>query len=938
MLSPNKTLLWIIAPLLLLSGCGGGGGGSGGDNNAPTAVFEAFSPGGSSQAPVTVTFDASLSSDSDGSITSYQWSFGDNTFGSGVTTQHTYTSAGTYTIQLTVTDNEQASAIASQQLTLTGSNSGNLQLSGTLSAPEYNAIDGDTNDPSSIETANDSLASAQPLPNPVALGGFVSELGTGGGVNGDDRFATTSDESDFYQIQLVSGQPVLLEIADWSSSSVDLDLYLYDSSGSEVSSSVGVSDTEVVTAPADGDYYVEIYAYGGSSNYLLTSDQSSALASRVAQLHSLNTDLPIIPGELLVEFKDSQIMSASGLQLQADSFGLSVAQPRAGQPMKMAFSASHSIGRKLSAKASATLVAKHNTLMMLKKLKASDKVLVASPNYRFTPQFVPNDPYYDEQWHYPAINLPQAWELSTGSGAIVAVIDTGVYLAHDDLAANLVSGYDFISDIDNALDGNGLDNNPDDPGDGGLDGSSSWHGTHVAGTIAAVSNNNLGVAGVAFGAKVMPLRALGALGGSSYDIQQALLYAARLSNDSGTLPPIRADIANLSLGCSGCYSDADQLVYTRARNAGLIIIAAAGNESSSALSYPASYSGVVSVSAVNRLDRLANYSNYGSAVDVAAPGGEQSAIWSNGILSTLVDQSSGSRRASYEFYQGTSMAAPHVAGVAALMVGVYPGLTPDDFDGALSSFAIVDDLGTSGRDNQFGYGRINALKAVQYAQQLAGGTVESRLLVNPGSVDFGSSQNSTTIAVTMSGSDPIAVVAANSSASWLIASPLSIDGDGLGSYQLLVDRSLLSDGPYQATLTFVADNGAEALVQVNMRVGSSVASSGVGHLWLLLLDSDLNLVEQVDMDPDSNGQYPFTFTNLASGDYYLLAGTDSDNDYDICDGGEACGAYPTLGLQTPLSLTSNKNDADFIVLFGSGFASSTTASGHETKAQGLPRH
>lgn len=926
MLTPYRPLL---AGLLLaaLTACGGGGGGGndGDGNQAPVAQFSASYDDPERQAPLLVSFDAGASSDSDGTVVSYSWNFGDNTMATGAQVSHTYNVAASYTVILTVTDDDGAIAQSSLMITVTGENhNGNLTLAGTISAPDDNVIDGDTNDPLSDELANNDLASAQPLPNPAAVGGYVTTLPTG--ISGD-RFETRADGSDFYSVSLLAGQPVLLEISDWSTISVDLDLALYDSAGNLIASSEGVNDTERLFAPNSGDYYVEVYGWSGSSNYLLTIGQGSSAVTAAMAKERATTQQPFVAGQLLVAFNGSAVLGEAGMLAQARSLGLAAERASVGAAVKVSFDTGRVAARSNESAVAAPLAAKQATLRMAKKLARHPSVAAVAPNFLFQPTATtPNDPLYAEQWHYPAINLPQAWDLATGSGAVVAVIDTGVYLAHPDLAANLTSGYDFISDLDNALDGNGIDSNPDDPGDGGSSGGSSWHGTHVAGTIAAVSNNNLGVAGIAWDAQVMPLRALGAWGGTSYDIQQAVYYAARLSNDSGTLPATRADIINLSLGCLACYSSLDQQAYTAARNAGVIVVAAAGNEATAEAGYPASYDGVVSVSAVNQQDQLANYSNYGSTVDVAAPGGEQSSVWTNGILSTLVDESSGSRRASYEFYQGTSMASPHMAGVLALMVERYPALSPADIDSALATGAIVDDLGTPGRDNQFGHGRINALKAVQHATALAGGTVESQLLANPGAVDLGRSTTTASVSLSRSGTTDIAVTTISDDADWLTVSAGAIDASGLGEYSLNVDRSGLADGPYQATLTFTADNGSQALVQVNMRVGTAVASSGVGYLYLLLLDETFEPVEQQQLLADNNGQYHYSFDGLAAGSYYLLAGTDSDNDFNLCDAGEACGAYPTRGLSTPVQLEEDRLDADFLVLFGSGFDSGTLAS------------
>ena len=172
-----------------------------------------------------------------------------------------------------------------------------------------------------------------------------------------------------------------------------------------------------------------------------------------------------------------------------------------------------------------------------KRLRARADIDHAEPNYVLHPMLAPDDPRYPTQWHYPLIGLPQAWGLSTGSSSIiVAVVDTGVFLAHSELQAKLIAGYDFIQDPARAFDGDGIDPNPDDPGDGFVLELSSFHGTHVAGTVGAETNNELGVAGVSWGAQIMPVRVLGQGGGTSFDVLEGVRYAAGLENTSGNPP------------------------------------------------------------------------------------------------------------------------------------------------------------------------------------------------------------------------------------------------------------------------------------------------------------------------------------------------------------------------------------------------------------------
>lgn len=324
---------------------------------------------------------------------------------------------------------------------------------------------------------------------------------------------------------------------------------------------------------------------------------------------------------------------------------------------------------------------------------ASGAVNAVEPDARMTAVLSPNDTRYGEQWDFTGANgmrIPGAWDVSTGSGATVAVIDTGI-TAHPDLDANVLPGYDFVSDATAARDGNGRDSNAQDQGDwyaGGECGqtaaaNSSWHGTHVSGTVAAVTGNSTGVAGVAPNAKVLPVRVLAKCGGSLSDIADAIIWAS-----GGTVSGIPANanpakVINMSLGGSGTCGTTYQAAINSAVSRGSTVVVAAGNSNQDAAGFrPANCTSVVTVAASNPSGSLSYYSNYGATVDLTAPGGDTS-VSSGGILSTINTGTSTPGGSGYANYQGTSMAAPHVAGLVALMKAKSPALSPAQVESTL---------------------------------------------------------------------------------------------------------------------------------------------------------------------------------------------------------------------------------------------------------------
>ncbi len=806
---------------------------------------------------------------------------------------------------------------------------GRYALGGALLVAASTAIDSDLNDPNAPYVDNDSHLRAQALPNPVTLGGYVNEPNVGEA----GRSRISGDYDDFYVLDLLAGQAITLLIGNADLVNNDLDLGLLDArDGSLLDASVSIGNTENLVVPADGRYLVQVQAFVGASNYVLSIGQNTALTE---QLDTLRLSDEFVPGEVLVQTRDpaqSQAGRLSALGLRA----LGTDESRRQRYRIERPSTRHSLAIRQGTTpprfANLKAASKYATLMTVKSLRRDPALALASPNYYWRAQQVPNDRLYYLQWHYPMLNLPQAWDITTGSASVVvAVIDTGVLLKHPDLQGKWVEGYDFISDPAISLDGDGLDSNPDDPGDDLL-GGSSFHGTHVAGTIAALSNNGEGVAGIAWQTRIMPLRVLGKEGvGEDYDIEQAMRYAAGLPNDSGRVPAQRADIINVSLG-GPSISPGWQALIDEVRRAGVIVVSAAGNDGTTAPSYPAALNGVVSVTAVDINKTHAEYANRGATVDVAAPGGGNGedvngdgAI--DAIISTSGDDSSGGIQFIYGPNVGTSMATPHVAGVISLMKAVNPALTPADFDALLRAGHLTEDLGAVGRDDLYGYGLLNAHAAVLAAlnldvQQLPNASPIAS--INPSALNFGNLLEGLVVSLSNAGGGNLRVLSHNSDHPAVRISPRTVDADGIGQYLVQVERSGLSSGTYSAKLLF-ATNAGELRLSVIWQVGGE-GYGDAGIMYLLVLDANTSEVVASRTLQSRQGRYPFSVDGLAAGSYTLIAGGDSDNNGFICDAGEACGAYLIPAKPTTLTLPGDLGVLEFSVNFNTTFLSLTTLS------------
>lgn len=318
-------------------------------------------------------------------------------------------------------------------------------------------------------------------------------------------------------------------------------------------------------------------------------------------------------------------------------------------------------------------VPKASAELLKGELERDANIEYVEPDFTAQALGTSNDPYFVQgsQWHLSKILAPTAWDTTTGSSAQpIAVIDSGVRASHPDLAGKVLAGYDFVANDNDANDENG-------------------HGTAVAGTVSPASNNLVGVCGVAWSNPILPVRVLDANGSGSYSaIANGIIYAA----DNG------AKVINLSLGGTSS-SRALQDAINYAWNKQCVLVAAAGNNGSNVAFYPAACSNVVAVSATNISDTRPSWSNFGSYVDVSAPGVDILSVYGS-------DQ--------YAAWNGTSFSSPVASGVVALMAAAKPTLTNAQLVDILIKNS--DDIGTAGYDVYYGNGRVNASRAVTAAK------------------------------------------------------------------------------------------------------------------------------------------------------------------------------------------------------------------------------
>ncbi|EPX60438.1 extracellular protease [Cystobacter fuscus DSM 2262] len=535
-------------------------------------------------------------------------------------------------------------------------------------------------------------------------------------------------------------------------------------------------------------------------------------------------------------------------------------------------------------------------------------VRYAEKNARVYAFRTPNDPGYSRQWHYRMMNLPAAWDITTGSTSVaVGIIDSGI-VRHPDLNGRVVQGVDLISDVATAGDGDGRDMDATDMGKDQPNGSSSWHGSHVAGTIGAVSNEGAGVAGVTWAGPLVPVRALGKEGGSFADIAAGIQWAVGLPVPGLSTNRNPVQVINMSLGGESPPSQVLQEVIDNAVSKGVIIVVAAGNDNVDASAFsPCNQDNVICVGATRFNGKRASYSNYGADVDVMATGGEVSEDLDgdgkpDGVLSPILDDDN---TPVWAYYQGTSMAAPHVAGIVALMKAQNPALTSDEVEQIL--IATADPASKCGEG--CGAGLVNAQAAVLAAKNGLDPSRPSELGVGANQISFlGTSTQSLAVRNLGGGSLKVSVKASGTYASALSfpsGNTVTVSAYRSASLPVAVNTSGLSRGEYPAQLTLTGDNGQSATVAVKIQVGSLEDKDIILAFFFEDAAGELKLEEEgFALVPASSG-YSYSM-KLTPRTYLAIATIDEDGDEEFFEDGERLGAWRDPANIEPIEVSTGR--------------------------------
>ena len=832
-------------------------------------------------------------------------------------------------------------------------------ISGTIYSNPFTLIDGDV--PDIIDyppVPNNDVSSAQTILNPTDVIGHIGDNVETVVVLGDDGFCVEDPENpgycltedvsnvdpeDWYKFTAAPNLLLTLSIEGLifeqdgsfyccTTDNLDADLLIYNEDGTLANFDYASSSTSTykqIVLPSSGTYYAVVKAVTGHTKYVLTLGSNATGISSLSNpedQYAKNRFISYIPfgpnfnaNEYTKPQYDNFNNDLSLKLIQSDDYrisGLRVIDFDLETEFNKIFKDDYMID---SSNYSQVNYLKHWKL--LQHYKNLYPRLNLELDFKYQSHFS-QDPSWAYQWGLQQIGLDTVLTAigQNVKDVAVAVLDSGSPATTSTAwttSAFVEGGYDFTP-FENSGDGDGYDPDPTD-----TYAASDSHGTHVATTISAL-NDGLNING--FGIQTVPVRVLGADGtGYNSDIAQGLLYAAGLPNGSGQVysgsVPIK--VINMSLGsvgggCGSTFQNAINDVYAT----GITIVSSSGNsaqEAPGSYGYPASCNNVISVGALDYVKGRAYYSTYNDQVDIAAPGGDLTADinadgYGDGILAFVSNEDLG-------FFQGTSMASPHVAGAIAVLYALVPTLQPFQVEGLLVDGHLTDDIGDEGKDDNFGYGALNLQKAVNRIISDEGldftyGTVD------PGSYNLGKEFNSFNFNINKVGDGELSVTSVESNIpSALTISSSEIDSEGFGSYILSIDRTDLPDGLYQANIKIVFSNENTSQIALSFQVGDDRERIPVNRLYAELRDDGGESIVWGRLSLPE-GEASFTAESIPLGNYYWLFSTTTDAF--ILDPAEFYNYYPdasspddyfTLGENdienSAVTLRVNKSTAGF---------------------------
>ena len=792
---------------------------------------------------------------------------------------------------------------------------GEVTLNGNL------IIDSDVPNKAFSFLSNNQSSEAQPAFSPVTIIGYAGE-------HISDEGEYTYDPLDVFVLNV---EDTSIDISLYqTNSSADLDIFVYDEAdlSSPISFSANLTSFESLSFNGSGIYYLVV-----DSDMSARGSKYAMVVAESAQESTTNTTMDT--GEFLIKTKqDSELTSNNSLKSQNQLRDVFKRIPQGDGIVKVKpdyENIENVLGKSfLKTKISnefqldAELVAEIRKVKTLQQLRRKFPGYVIDLNHIYFPDADPEpfspDPFYDEyQWNLRQINTKEALNLvgQNTKDIVVAVLDSGAPTKDSFAYQNssfVDDGYDFVSDTDSSFDGDGIDDDPTDPdfqpvqSDGEIFGS---HGSHVATTISAKNDGNE-INGLAV--KTLPLRVCGSDrsenggGCSSYDQLQAFYYLQGKNNDSGEVYDATTfgdvEIINMSLGGGGNNQIiCDEIVNLK--NAGIFVVASAGNEGNSAIRFPASCEYAFSVSSTKYDEQLSTFSSFNDYVDIAAPGGQVSEDLDgndigDGILAYSFKNSShdGNDYKGLQVYNGTSMAAPHVSGYFGLIKYLDSDITFDELDLLLKSGQLTKDIGSPGKDDLFGYGLMDMHKGLNLLSTGVDFTSLAYPILSPGKVFMGYALEEKSFEITKVGNGDLEItsVEIQDINDVLTYEASDVDIDGFGTYKALINRTNLSDGSFISLIKFSFSNETYASIPVLYSSGNSKEKETVDQLWICAVNDDDEIIP-CDVMQMERGVAAFRIREVPNDTYtqVFACTTLEDNlsfsDSGICGPGDLRGEY-----------------------------------------------